>query len=299
MKVVAVFVNLIYFLLLAPFLEGVMRKLTAWIQSRKGPPLYQPYLDLLKLLGKENLNSGGNWAFRLAPILSFSSMLAAIALIPLTGQANILAHSSDLMTLIYFLTLSGFCLLVGALGSGNPFAAVGASREMMTTVMLEPVLAMLLILGTVRIGNFSLSAAVSGVAVSRGGSYFLMLVVYLLALQAFAARQPFDIAEAEVEILEGPYMEYSGPNYALLRYTLNLKRMFYAWLLVSCFLSFILPANFLFSLLLQTVLIIVVFVLISLIGATHPRFRIDQALKYYALLLILALIAVGLAVKGW
>ncbi|HNT01428.1 MAG TPA: NADH-quinone oxidoreductase subunit H, partial [Candidatus Saccharicenans sp.] len=71
------------------------------------------------------------------------------------------------------------------------------------------------------------------------------------------------------------------------------------WLLVSCFLSFILPANFLFSLLLQTVLIIVVFILISLIGATHPRFRIDQALKYYALLLILALIAVGLAVKGW
>lgn len=299
MKVVAVFVNLIYFLLLAPFLEGVMRKLTAWIQSRKGPPLYQPYLDLLKLLGKENLNSGGNWAFRLAPILSFSSMLAAIALIPLTGQANILAHSSDLMTLIYFLTLSGFGLLVGALASANPFAAVGASREMMTTVMLEPVLAMLLILGTVRIGSFSLSAAVSGVAISRGVSYFLMLVVYLLALQAFAARQPFDIAEAEVEILEGPYMEYSGPNYALLRYTLNLKRMFYAWLLVSCFLSFILPANFLFSLLLQTVLIIGVFVLISLIGATHPRFRIDQALKYYALLLVLALIAVGLAAKGW
>jgi len=299
MKVAAVFINLIYFLLLAPFLEGVMRKLTARIQSRQGPPLYQPYLDLLKLLGKENLNAGGNWAFRLAPILSFSSMLAVIALIPLTGQANILAHSSDLMTLIYFLTLSGFCLLVGALASGNPFAAVGASREMMTTVMLEPVLAMLLILGAVKNGSFSLAAAVPGVASARGISYFLMLAVYLLALQAFVSRQPFDIAEAEVEILEGPYLEYSGPNYALLRYTLNLKRMFYAWLLISCFLNFILPANFILSLLLQTVLIIVVFVLISAVGATHPRFRIDQALKYYALLLILALIAISFGVKGW
>ena len=299
MKVVAVFINLIYFLLLAPFLEGVMRKLTARIQSRQGPPLYQPYLDLLKLLGKENLNSSGNWAFRLAPILSFSSILAAIALVPLTGEANILAHSSDLMTLIYFLTLSGFCLLVGALASGNPFAAVGASREMMTTVMLEPVLAMLLILGAVRNGSFSLAAAVPGVASIRGLSYFLMLAVYLLALQAFVSRQPFDIAEAEVEILEGPYLEYSGPNYALLRYTLNLKRMFYAWLLISCFLNFILPANFILSLLLQTALIIIVFVLISAVGATHPRFRIDQALKYYALLLILALIAIGFGVKGW
>ncbi len=299
MKVVAVFINIIYFLLLAPFLEGVMRKLTAKIQSRQGPPLYQPYLDLLKLLGKENLNSGGNWAFRLAPILCFSSILAAIALVPLTGEANVLAHSSDLMTLIYFLTLSGFCLLVGALASGNPFAAVGASREMMTTIMLEPVLAMLLILGAVRSGSFSLSASVSGVAGVKGVSYFLMLIVYLMALQAFVSRQPFDIAEAEVEILEGPYIEYSGPNYALLRYTLNLKRMFYAWLLVSCFLSFILPANFILSLLLQTALIIIVFVLISVVGATYPRFRIDQALKYYALLLILALVAVGFGVKGW
>ncbi|MFA4926704.1 MAG: NADH-quinone oxidoreductase subunit H, partial [Candidatus Aminicenantales bacterium] len=226
-------------------------------------------------------------------------MLAAIALVPLTGEANILAHSSDLMTLIYFLTLSGFCLLVGALASGNPFAAVGASREMMTTVMLEPVLAMLLILGAVRNGSFSLAAAVPGVASIRGLSYFLMLAVYLLALQAFVSRQPFDIAEAEVEILEGPYLEYSGPNYALLRYTLNLKRMFYAWLLISCFLNFILPANFILSLLLQTALIIIVFVLISAVGATHPRFRIDQALKYYALLLILALIAIGFGVKGW
>jgi len=185
------------------------------------------------------------------------------------------------------------------LASGNPFAAVGASREMMTTVMLEPVLAMLLILGAVRNGSFSLTAAVPGVASIRGLSYFLMLAVYLLALQAFVSRQPFDIAEAEVEILEGPYLEYSGPNYALLRYTLNLKRMFYAWLLISCFLNFILPANFILSLLLQTALIIIVFVLISAVGATNPRFRIDQALKYYALLLVLALIAIGFGVKGW
>jgi formate hydrogenlyase subunit 4 len=144
-----------------------------------------------------------------------------------------------------------------------------------------------------------LAAAVPGVASIRGLSYFLMLAVYLLALQAFVSRQPFDIAEAEVQILEGPYLEYSGPNYALLRYTLNLKRMFYAWLLISCFLNFILPANFILSLLLQTALIIIVFVLISAVGATHPRFRIDQALKYYALLLILALIAIGFGVKGW
>lgn len=299
MKVAAIFINLAYFLLLAPFLEGVMRKLTARIQSRQGPPLYQPYLDLLKLLGKENIVSSKNWAFRLAPLLAFSSMLAVVLLVPLAGAENLLSHSSDLMTLIYLLTLSGFSILVGALASGNPFAGVGASREMMTIIMLEPVLAMTLILGAVKSESFTISSALSGIGRNHGFSYFLMLVVYLLALQAFVSRQPFDISEAEVEILEGPYVEYSGPNYALFRYTLNIKRMFYAWLFVVSFLNFVPSGNFWLKLLLETAGILILFVLISVIGATHPRFRIDQAIKYYTLLVVLSLIAIGLGVKGW
>ncbi len=299
MNATAVVINLIYFLALAPFLEGVMRKVTARIQSRQGPPLYQPYLDLLKLLGKENLNAAGHPVFRLAPLLAFASVLSAVALLPLAGWSSFLAHSSDLMTLIYFLTLSGFSILIGALASGNPFASVGASREMMTIIMLEPVLAMTLILGVVSSGSLSLLPATAGVSATRGFSYFLMMAVYLVALQAFVSRQPFDIPEAEVEILEGPYVEYSGPNYALFRYTLNLKRMFYSWLFVVGFLGFLLPEGPVLNLVIQTGLVLVLFVLISVVGATHPRFRMDQALKFYAGLVMLSLLAVGLRVKGW
>lgn len=299
MKVTAVIINLLYFLALAPFLEGVMRKVTARIQSRQGPPLYQPYLDLLKLLGKENLNAAGHPVFRLAPLLAFASVLSALALLPLAGQSSFLAHFSDLMTLIYFLTLSGFSILIGALASGNPFAGVGASREMMTIIMLEPVLAMTLIYGVVRAGSLNLLTATAGVFSVRGLSYFLMMAVYLVALQAFVSRQPFDIPEAEVEILEGPYIEYSGPSYALFRYTLNLKRMFYSWLFVAGFLGFWLPGSPVLNLAVQTVLILVLFVLISVVGATHPRFRMDQALKFYAVLVLLSLVAVGLGVRGW
>ncbi|HEK85793.1 MAG TPA: NADH-quinone oxidoreductase subunit H [Candidatus Aminicenantes bacterium] len=298
MKIAAVLFNLVFFLLLAPFLEGVMRKITARIQSRQGPPLYQPYLDLFKLLGKENLVSAKNWAFRLAPLLAFTSILAAVAILPLHGQENFLSQKADLMTLIYLLTLSGFSILIGALASGNPFGSVGASREMITIIMLEPVLAMTIILGALRSGTMTLSGALEGVASTKSFSYFLMLAVYLLALQAFVSRQPFDIPEAEVEILEGPYIEYSGPNYALFRYALNIKRMFYAWLLVNGFLSFLRPENYFLDLLLQTIVIILLFVLISVVGATHPRFRIDQAIKYYAFLIVLSLVAVGLGISG-
>lgn len=298
MRIASVFVNLIYFFLLPPFLEGLMRKITARIQSRQGPPLYQPYLDLLKLLRKENLISTTNWAFRLAPLLAFASIMAAVVLLPLNGQGNIFSERADLMTLIYLLTLSGFSVLIGALASGNPFAGVGASREMMTIIMLEPVLAMTVIFGATRAGTMNLVGALQGVSNTRSFSYFMMMAVYLLALQAFVSRQPFDIPEAEVEVLEGPYIEYSGPNYAIFRHTLNIKRMFYAWLFVSGFLGFLPPQNFLLNLLLQTVLIIVLFILISVVGATHPRFRIDQAIKYYALLIVLSLVAVGLGVSG-
>ena len=75
-------INALVFLLLAPLYEGVLRKLAAKIQSRQGPPLIQPYRDLLKLLGKQNLNSAGSWPFKLAPLGAFAAVLAVVVLIP-------------------------------------------------------------------------------------------------------------------------------------------------------------------------------------------------------------------------
>ena len=123
-----------------------------------------------------------------------------------------------------------------------------------------------------------------------------MLVVYLMALQAFVGRQPFDIAEAEVEILEGPFIEYSGPNYALFKYYMMLKQMFYATLFVSC--SCLDQHRLLRLCPVQLAVFLVVFVLIAVIGSTHPRLRIDQAQKYYAVLILVSLVAVGLSVYG-
>ena len=125
-----------------------------------------------------------------------------------------------------------------------------------------------------------------------------MLVAYLLALQAFVAKQPFDIAEAEIEILEGPFIEYSGPDYALFRYYMMMKQMFYAWLFVVVFLPFLRTGFYAGDILTQLAGTLVVFVLIALVGSTNPRLRIDQAVKIYAVLILVALGAVGLAVAG-
>ena len=293
-------VNAAVFLLLAPLYEGVLRKLAAKVQSRQGPPLIQPYRDLLKLLGKQRIDSGGGWPFRLAPLAAFAAVLAVVVMIPFGGKLGVFAGRLDVIAVIYLLTLGGVAVLLGALASRNTFALIGASREMVTMIMVEPVLAVTLLLGAVKLKSLGLLAAMPGAA----GAKFtlatgLMLAVYLLALQAFVARQPFDIAEAEVEILEGPFIEYSGPNYALFKYAMMLKQMFYAWLFVSVFLPWIRTGIYPADLALQLLAMLVVFLFIGLIGSTNPRFRIDQAVRYYAVLIVLSLAGVAAAVKGW
>ncbi len=299
MSIVAVFINVLLFLLLAPLFEGVMRRITARVQSRQGPPIVQPYYDLFKLLGKERINSAGNWAFKLAPLAAFASILAVVSLVPFGTRLNALGGRVDAITVVYLLTLGGVSVLLGALASRNTFAAIGASREMVTMVMVEPVLAMTLILGAVRTHSLGLGSAVfstagAGFSLSTG----VMLVAYLLALQAFVAKQPFDIAEAEIEILEGPFIEYSGPDYGMFRLYMMMKQMFYAWLFVAVFIPIGRTGLYPLNILLQLLGTLVVFVVIALVGSTNPRLRIDQAVKIYAVLILIALGAVGLAVAG-
>lgn len=298
MDIVLVIVNVVIFLALAPLFEGIIRKLTAKVQSRKGPPIIQPYLDLLKLLGKESIVPG-NWAFKLAPMMALASIITAVAILPFGYTRNFLTEYGDVITIIYLLTLGGVSVLLGALSSRNTYAVVGASREMVTMIMVEPVLAMTFIMGAVRAKSLSVDASMwSTLSNGYGWSAILMLVVYLMALQAFVARQPFDIAEAEVEIMEGPFIEYSGPNYALFKYYMMLKQMFYAALFVTVFIPFFQTGVYWGNAAVQLALIAVVFVLISLLGSTNPRLRIDQAVKYYAGLIVLSLAAVGLSVYG-
>jgi formate hydrogenlyase subunit 4 len=298
MDILLIVLNIIVFLGLAPLYEGIIRKLTAKVQSRQGPPIYQPYLDLLKLLGKDNLVSD-NWAFKLAPMMAFAAVTAVVTIVPIGFKPNMLTQYADVITIVYLLTLAGISILLGALSSKNAYAMIGASREMITMIMVEPILAMTFILGAVRMKSLAIDASMFSI-LSTGYSWsvVLMLVVYLMALQAFVARQPFDISEAEVEILEGPFIEYSGPNYALFKYSMMLKQMFYTVLFVTVFMPFLHTGIFVVDLILQLLAVAVIFVLIALLGSTNPRLRIDQAVKYYAVLIIISLCTIALSVYG-
>lgn len=293
--------NVVMLLLLAPLFQGVLRKVTAVIQSRQGPPLLQPYFDLLKLLGKEDIESGqAPLMQRFAAYLSLATVLTLACLVPM-GFTAPMNQAGDVMLLVYLLTLSGICTLLAGLAAGSTFSLVGISREMMTMIALEPLLAVALVIGAIHTGSFRLETVLNGsVYVSAGvpWSGLIMLGVMLLSFQAFVQRVPFDIAEAETELMEGPLMEYSGPKLALFKYAQMGKLVIYSALFVALFVPWGSGLVFPLGWIAFWAKVFVLVLLVTLVAATHARYRIDQAIRYFAGLLVVALVALILASHG-
>ncbi len=289
-------------LLVAPFCQGVLRKVTARVQSRQGPPLLQPYFDLLKLLGKEDIESGQTPPMqRFAAYLSLATVLTVACLVPM-GFAAPMNGAGDVILLIYLLTLCGICTLLAGLAAGSTYSLVGISREMMTMITLEPLFAVALIVGAVHTASFRLDTVLNGSVYVADGfpwSGLIMLGVMLLSFQAFVQRVPFDISEAETELMEGPLMEYSGPKLALFKYAQMAKLVIYSALFVRIFVPWGAELIFPLGWLLFWAKVFVLVLLVTLVAATHARYRIDQAIRFFAGLFAVALGALVLASYGY
>lgn len=288
-------------LLVAPLCEGIMRRITARIQSRQGPPLLQPYMDLLKLLGKEDIESGDSPVMqRGAAYFALSVVLVVACLLPM-GFGSPMNNAADVIVLIYLLTLCGICTLVAGLSAGSTYSLIGISREMMTMIALEPLLAIALVIGAIHTHSFRLDTVLGGSIYTLGGvpwSGLIILGVMIFSFQAFVQRVPFDIAEAETEIMEGPLMEYSGPKLALFKYSQMCRLVIHSALFVALFIPWGSALLFPFGWLIFWGKVLVLIVLVTLIAATHARYRIDQAVRYFAALLVVALLALVLASFG-
>ena len=294
--------NIVLVLALAPFFEGILRKVTAKVQSRQGPPIWQPYYDLLKLLGKEDIESGESPAMqRFASWLSLAAILTLAILVPM-GTTPPLSGAADAYLLISLLTLCGVSTMLAGLAAGSTYSLLGMSREMMSLMTLEPLLAVAVFVSMVHTRSMRLDAVLNGSAYVQAGlplAGILMLGVAIFAFQALIGRLPFDIAEAETELMEGSMVEYSGPKLALFKFTRMAKLVVYGALLVSIFAPWGsgLPAPLnLFALLAKLLLLVLV---VTLVAATHARYRIDQAIRYYGGLLGLSLVALLLALYGF
>jgi formate hydrogenlyase subunit 4 len=292
------FLNVALALLLSPLAEGVMRKLRAALHSRQGPPFTQPYWDILKLLGKEDLRTTSGAVYALLPAVTLGSVLLLATLIPMGGAAP-LAFAGDMIVVLYVAAMSTVLIMVVGFSSASPYASVGSSREMMMLLCVEPTLAVALAAGAFKAGTLALGGIIDQ-QVRNGPSISMAIggLAFFLALQAVAGKLPFDIAEADQEIMGGPLVEQSGPRLALLRWAMWTKQLLLAVLLVEVFCPWPRFGVYPIDLVLTAVKVLIVLVLVEVVEVVNPRLRIDQAMAYYMRVAVSSLAALAFAVIG-
>ncbi|MBN1353427.1 MAG: NADH-quinone oxidoreductase subunit H [Candidatus Omnitrophica bacterium] len=280
------------------------RKVTARVQYRVGPPLLQPLIDIVKLLGKETLIPEGasKIVFLTAPLIGLGSVIAVSTLLWLNNLDRTGGFIGDLIVAIYFLAIPSISIIMGGFASGNPLASLGASREMKLILSYElPFLLAVFIPViksgfSVRLGEILFFQAHNGIIVGTW-SGVLGFTVAVLCTQAKLALVPFDIPEAETEITSGPLIEYSGSGLALYRLMKNMLLFVLPFFLMILFLggfSFR-GVHFLYGILKYIGLV----ALITVIRNTNPRVRIDQAVRFFwGPVTAVAILAVILALKG-
>ena len=307
-----IYIYIFYFLFFGFLLTAIIgllaswidRKVTAKVQYRVGPPLLQPLIDIVKLLGKETLIPAGSSkiTFLMAPVIGLASVILVSTLLWINNIYPAKSFLGDLIVVLYLLVIPSISIIMGGFASRNPFASLGASREMKLILSYELpfILAVLVTViksgFTFRLGEILTFQAQNGAFV-RSWSGTLALIVAIICMQAKLALVPFDIPEAETEIVGGPLIEYSGSGLAIYRLMKNMLMFTVPFFLIIVFIGGLRFDGI--HLLYGVLKYIGLVALMTVIRNTNPRVRIDQAVKFFwGPVTIIAIIAIILALLG-
>ena len=227
-------------LLLSPLLTGFVRKAKARLLRRQGPPLLQPYRDLIRLMRKEVvLAESASWLFRVIPYIVFAGTWVAASLVPTFRGGLLFSWSADLIALIALLGSARFFLALAGLDVGTSFGGIGSSREVMIASLAEPAMLMIMFTLALIAGSTQLTAMAAYMASGEVGlrvSLGLALLALIMVGIAENARIPIDNPATHLELTmvhEAMVLEYSGRHLALIDLASELKLLLYLSLL-SC-----------------------------------------------------------------
>jgi NADH-quinone oxidoreductase subunit H len=282
------FPGLVFTGLVGLLITWIDRKVTARVQYRVGPPWWQPFADVVKLLGKETIVPAGasRLAFFGAPLVA----IAGAALVSTMIWVSLIwdkGFAGDIFVVLYLLVLPSLALVIGGAASRNPLAAVGASREMKLILSYELPFVLGIVVVLVKSGGrLGLAEIFSAEGQPFLGSVsgVLTLLVMFLVTQAKLGLVPFDQAEAETEIMGGALIEYSGAPLAAFKLA---KAMLYFTLPVLA--TFLLMGGmggatggaFVLKVVWRVLVGLLVVVLVVLTRNTNPRVRIEHAVRFF------------------
>ncbi len=257
------------------------RKVSARLQWRVGPPWHQNFTDIIKLFGKEVIcPKGSRITFLLSPYLGLVALVLVATGLGRSIISPLEGLNGDLIVVLYLLAIPAIALIIGASASRNPLASVGASREMKLVLGYELpfILSIIAVIirskGAIRMGQIITYQSVFGSNLfSISGALAFLAIIF--CMQAKLGITPFEICEAEQEIMGGTLIEYSGIPLAIFKLTKAIMLYTLPLFVIILFFGRDLSPLFLIAKYLMFILIIV------LIKNTNPRLRIDQALRFF------------------
>ncbi len=229
-------------LALAPGLVGFVRLVKARLLRRQGPPILQPYRDLLRLLRKEVvLANNASWLFRVVPYLVFAATWVAAALVPTFATGLVFSWSADLIAIVALLGSARFFLALAGMDVGTSFGGIGSSREMLIAALAEPAMMMMVFTLALVAGSTQLSTVaetLSGPGVGLRVSLGMGVIALVMVALAENARIPVDNPATHLELTmvhEAMVLEYSGRHLAMIELAAALKLLLYVSLIAAVF----------------------------------------------------------------
>jgi len=299
---------LYYFLVIPGFLftafigllsTWIDRKVTARLQWRQGPPLYQPFADILKLLGKETFlpDDASKVKFIWAPLTGMAAVTIVSTILWILNINPYWSFAGDLILMIFLLTIPSIALITGGSVSKNPLSILGVSRERKLLLAYEIPFIISILIAAVKAGSI-LIGKILGHQIIGSFSGMIAFIVSFLVIQAQLGFAPFESTEAEQEIESGPLLEYSGWLLAVFKLSKAMLLFTLPVLLITLFLGGI-DTYSLAGALWFILKYVVILTLMILVKNTNPRIRIDQAVFFFlGPVTIMAVIGLILAMIG-
>lgn len=214
-------------LLFSPLLKGVISRFKAIVQSKHGPPVWQPYLDLYKLFRKDEvISNDASWIFRATPYVCFAAPVLVTLLIPvLTDFPLTWAFMGDMLGGGFILGLGGFFATLAAIDTASPYGQMGSSRTRMVSFLAEPVL-MCVFFVVALVAGATIPYIVNDAWYSDGfsviyPSHVLVVIAFFMVILAETGRIPVDNPDGHFELAmidESKSLEYSGKGFALIKW---------------------------------------------------------------------------------
>ncbi len=275
-----------FFFLIILGLAGqfVDRKLYARLQNRVGPPWFQPVADFFKLLGKESVipEEADKRMFTLAPVFALGAVIASSFYIPLWNAKPLLAFEGDVLVGLYLLLIPTLTFFLGGWYSRSIFSTLGAVRSITQLFAYEIPLLIAVISPALLANTWSISGMVQYYTSHPGRWLFNLigLAVAMVTLLGKLEKVPFDIPEAETEIVAGTFTEYSGRFLAFFRLAIDTEAIVSASLVAAVFLPFGFGLAPWLAFLVYLAKILAILAVLALLRTVFARLRLDQMINF-------------------